>query len=201
MKLSRVIRQVSRNAIFALVAAACLGLPLAAAPAWAAGADKLTAASPLLSLKMIDVKQMKALQSAGIRTIRALARAKPSIVARALKIDKARAVQMVKAAKVHLNRLQQIYYAAQTKFNVIVQLGAAEGSEEDQYASLIEPTNECTILVRKVCGLENQCATRPGCPVAVQLLDLYNEESDPTEMAEQCVIALEDAIVFNQCNS
>lgn len=200
MKLACTIRRISRNAVFALVAAACLALPLAAAPAWAASADKLTAASPLLSLKMIDVKQMKALQSAGIRSIRALARANPSVVARALKIDKTRAGQVVKAAKVHLNRLQQVYYAAQTKFNVIVQLGAAATSEEAAYASLIEPTNECTILVRKVCGLENQCSTSPGCPVALQILERYNEESDPTETAESCVIGLEDSIVFNQCN-
>jgi hypothetical protein len=173
------------------------GLPLVAAPAWAASADKLTVASTLLSLEMINLKQTKMLKSAGIR---ALARVNPTIAARALKIDKARAALTVKAAKVHLNRLQQVYSAAQTKFNVIVQLGAAATSEEAAYACLIEPTNECTILVRTVCGLGNECSTSPGCPVALQILERYNEESDPTETAESCVIAFADSIVFNQCN-
>ncbi len=191
-------RSITRLATLALVA--CLALPLASPPASAASADKYTVASPLLSLKMIDAKQAKLLQRAGIRTILALAAARPTVVARALKVDKARAAQIIKGAKVRLNRFQQVYYAAQTKFHVIVQLGAAESSEEEQYASLIEPTNECTILVRKVCGLENQCSTSPGCPVAMQILERYNEESDPSEIAESCVIGLEDSIVFNQCN-
>ena len=64
--------RISGNAVFALVAVACLGLLMAAAPAWAASAasaDKYTAASPLLSLKMLDAKQTKLLQRAGISCI------------------------------------------------------------------------------------------------------------------------------------
>jgi hypothetical protein len=192
-------RSIGGFAIIALVAAAWLCLSVGPPPAQAASADKLTLASPLLILKMIDVKQAKLLQRAGVGTIRALAHANPSIVARALKIDKTRATGLVKEAKVQLNRFQQVYYAAQKKYQILVQLGAVAGSGEDRYASLIEPTNECTILVRKVCGLENQCATGPDCPVAMQMLERYNEESDPAATAESCVIALEDAIVFNQC--
>ncbi len=69
-------RSLTRLATLALVA--CLALPLASPPASAASADKYTVASPLLSLKMLDAKQTKLLQRAGIRTVLALAPARPS---------------------------------------------------------------------------------------------------------------------------
>ena len=78
---------------------------------------------------------------------------------------------------------------------------SATPTPEEAYAQLITPTNECTILVRKVCGLQNQCASTPGCPLAKQVLGAYNLETDTTSAAEGCVSALEDGIVFPQCTT
>ena len=75
-------------------------------------------------------------------------------------------------------------------------------SSDQQWANLIAPINFCTDLVRKVCGAEKQCADASTCAITITLLDLYNAETDAEEQHEQegsCIIALDDNIVFPQC--
>ena len=109
---------------------------------------------------------------------------------------------LVERAKNESTRLRFVYSGERVKYPFSRTVGrSATPTPEEAYAQLITPTNECTILVRKVCGQQNQCASAPGCPLAKQLLDLYNTDSDTTAVAEACVISLEDGIVFPQCTT
>jgi hypothetical protein len=69
------------------------------------------------------------------------------------------------------------------------------------YLRLVEPVNECTLLVKKVCGDTYDCPDSPGCPVALQLLERYNTVSgdDLEETRFSCLVGLEDPIIFNRC--
>ena len=73
---------------------------------------------------------------------------------------------------------------------------------DQQYANLIAPLNWCTNLVRSTCGSEKQCPNSTGCPIALQMLDLYNDETNPQEKMDieySCIAALEDGYVFPSC--
>ncbi len=104
-------------------------------------------------------------------------------------------------AKKELKQLQRIYRDARAQFRVGGAGSTGQGSGGSDYANLIAPTNECTILVRKVCGLENQCADRGGCGAAMSLLDHFNSSGgdQAAAAAEACVVALGDYTVFPWC--
>ncbi len=156
----------------------------------------------LATIDSLSAAQVTTLQQSGIRSISALAAASPATLTRALALDLASATRLVERAKDESARLRLVYSGERVKYPFSRTVaGSATPTPEEAYAQLITPTNECTILVRKVCGLQNQCASAPGCPLAKQLLDLYNTGSDTTAAAEACVISLEDSIVFPQCTT
>ena len=170
-----------------------------AAPSTARAADarQLIQNSSLTAVKSLNAKQVDALRKAKLTSAAKLATADPALVAKTLKVDPKVAAAIVKDAQATNTRLSRTYIAAQSKFKVSrVNL---QTPEERAYAELVAPGNECTILVRKVCGNENQCPSSPGCPVAMELLRRYNTDSDPSSVAGSCLIALEDPVVFNQC--
>ncbi len=75
-------------------------------------------------------------------------------------------------------------------------------SADQQWASLITPINRCTDLVRKVCGVNKECGSSGSCAVTIQLLDLYNAESNASEKYEiegSCIATLSDNTVFPAC--
>lgn len=75
-------------------------------------------------------------------------------------------------------------------------------TEDQEYSNLIAPLNWCTTLVRKTCGSEKQCPDSTGCPLALQFLELYNNENDPQEKMDlegNCIISLQDNYVFPNC--
>lgn len=157
---------------------------------------------PLATIGGLTSMQVATLQQHGIRSIAALGAASPVTLTRALAIELAAATRLVDQAKAETGRLRLVYADARPKFPYSRPVGESPApSPEEQYAELISPTNECTILVRKVCGLQNQCAAAPGCPLATQLLATFNTNTDRTPAAEACVIALEDSLVFPQCSS
>jgi hypothetical protein len=177
-----------------------VGLVTAPPVATAADARQLLVTSPLTRIKALSPAQSANLQKAGIRSLAALAAASPEVIARTLKIDAAAAAQVVQQAKTELSRLNLVYSSARTKFRFTGTVRRpGELSPAEAYAQLIAPGNECTILVRKTCGLQNQCPDSPGCPVAKTLLERYNQETDKTATAESCLIALEDPVIFAQC--
>ena len=156
----------------------------------------------LATIDSLSAAQVTTLQRSGIRSISALAAANPATLTRSLAIDLAAATLLVERAKDESTRLRFVYSGERVKYPFSRTVGrSATPTPEEVYAQLITPTNECTILVRKVCGQQNQCASAPGCPLAKQLLDLYNTDSDTTAVAEACVISLEDGIVFPQCTT
>lgn len=159
-----------------------------------------TRPSPLASIAGLNATQVTALQRSGIRSISALGSASPATLTRTLGIELAAATRLVERAKGETARLNLVYANARAKFPFSRALGGSpRATPEEAYAQLIAPTNECTILVRKVCGLTNQCASALGCPLAKQILDTYNTDIDKTSTAEACVISLEDSIIFPQC--
>ena len=85
---------------------------------------------------------------------------------------------------------------------LILRAGSLRRSPDQVWANYIAPLNRCTDLVRKVCGVEKQCADSGVCPIAVQLLDEYNSLPAGAEQfafEENCIITLSDNIVFPAC--
>lgn len=197
-RLRRHLDRFRRRALFA-AAVAGLAAVMAGMPAQA---RQSRPSSSLARITGLTATQIGTLQSGGIRSLAALAAASPATLTRALAIELAAATRLVEQAKHETARLRLVYSGARPKYPFSTTLGRrATPTPEEAYAQLIAPTNECTILVRKVCGLQNQCSSAPGCPVAKQLLDVYNTDSDKTPLAESCVISLEDSIVFPQCTA
>ena len=156
----------------------------------------------LATIEGLSPAQVTTLQRTGIRSIASLAAASPATLTRALAIELAAATRLVEHAKGETARLRLVYSGERVKYPFSRTVGGrATPTPEEAYAQLITPTNECTILVRKVCGLQNQCASAPGCPLAKQLLDFFNTETDKTPAAESCVGSLEDGIIFPQCTT
>jgi hypothetical protein len=149
--------------------------------------------SALTQVKSLSQTQIAVLQRAGVRTVAQLATIDPAVLARHLQTRQATAAQIVEESKGVAARMAATYGLHSRTFVTRV-------SREDQYARLVEPTNECTLLVRKTCGAANQCATAPGCPVAMILLERFNEGGAAgQEAAESCLMSLEDGIVFAAC--
>jgi hypothetical protein len=168
----------------------------------AADARQVRPRPSLATIDGLTATQITTLQQTGIRSIASLAAASPATLTRALAIDLAAATRLVERAKGETARLRLVYSGERVRYPFSRTVGgSATPTAEEAYAQLITPTNECTILVRKVCGLQNQCASAPGCPLAKQLLDLYNTDTDTAPAAEACVASLEDGIVFPQCTT
>ena len=184
-----------------IVAAVVVGLAAVSA-AIAVEARQGRPRPSLATIEGLSAAQVTTLQRSGIRSIAALAAASPATLTTSLAVDLAAATRLVERARAETSRLRRVYSGERIKFplsRTMERSGAP--TPEAAYAQLIGPTNECTILVRKVCGSQNQCASAPGCPLARQLLDLYNGGSDTTAVAESCVISLEDGIVFPACTT
>lgn len=162
----------------------------------AADARSLVQNSSLGAVKSLNSAQIASLRKAGFGTAEKLAKADPAALAKTLKVDTATASRIVKDAQATQTRLSRTYLAARSKFKVTRPAGLPT-PEERAYADLIASANECSILVRKVCGETNQCASSPGCPIAKELLSRLN--SGDSDVAGSCLIALEDPVVFNQC--
>lgn len=191
-------RVVRRRAIVTAVVAGLLamttGLPV--------NARQVRTRPSLTRIDTLSTAQIATLQRSGIRSIAALAASSPITLTRALGIELAAATRLVERAKGETARLRLVYAGARAKFPFSALPGrSATPTPEEAYAQLIAPTNECTILVRKVCGLQDQCASASGCPLAKQLLGVYNADTDKMPVAEACVSALEDGIVFPQCTT
>lgn len=70
------------------------------------------------------------------------------------------------------------------------------------YRQMVLERNDCTTLVRRVCGENFQCAASSGCPVALKLLGMYNNRPDPREKQDaldSCMASLGDEAVFPMC--
>lgn len=191
-------RVVRLLAFVAILGAMSLAGSLAApSAAYAANAKQLIQTSSLGAVKSLSTQQAGLLRKARITSAAKLGATDAVTVAKLLKVDPKVASAIVRDAQTVNTRLSRTYIAARSKFKVSrINLQTAA---EKTYADLVAPTNECTILARKVCGEQNQCASSPGCPIAMELLSRYNAESDPSDIAGSCLIALEDPIVFNQC--
>jgi hypothetical protein len=163
----------------------------------AAGSGRV--GSPVLHLSSVNAKQVSMLARSNIKSIKQLSRTSVSRVARVLRINRVAATKIVKEARRESSRFGQLYVKAKQKYPIKKLRRAAQLRIVNAYASLIAPTNECTLLVRKVCGMENQCANSPGCPPAKQLLERFNQSTDHAEAAESCLISLEDAVIFHEC--
>jgi len=187
-------RRATLAVVLAALAVLTTGMP--------ADARRAPAVPSLTRISELSATQIATLRGSGIRSIAALASASPDLLTRTLRIDLTAATRLVEGAKRESARLTLVYSGARAKFPFSRMAGrGAAPTAEELYAQLIAPTNACTLLVRKVCGLQNQCSSAPGCPVAKQLLDVYNTDSDKTPLAESCVISLEDSIVFPQCTT
>ena len=149
--------------------------------------------SSLQTVRALNAKRIRTLQKAGITSLAKLSRVKAGRLADILKVDKNVAGSILSDASKQLKQLQRVYRDNRSR----VGGGGGGGSS---YASLIAPTNECTILVRKVCGQENQCGNGSGCGAAMNLLQAYNSGNDQAAVAEACVISLADEIIFPWCN-
>ena len=194
-------RRYGRLVIQAICAAGIAGV-VASTSGGAVHARQVRTKPSLTRIDNLSTAQIATLQSSGIRSVAALAAASPVALTRALGIELAAATRLVEHAKGETARLRLVYSGARAKFPFSAVPGrSATPTPEEVYTQLIAPTNECTILVRKVCGLQNQCASAPGCPVTKQLLDYYNKETNKTATAESCVISLQDGIVFPQCTT
>jgi hypothetical protein len=185
-------------AFVAILGAISLAGSLAApSAAGAADAKQLIQSSSLGAVKSLSTQQAGLLRKARITSAAKLGATDAVTVAKLLKVDPKIAAAIVRDAQTVDTRLSRVYIAARSKFKVsrIV----LQTAEQRAYADLVAPTNECTILARKVCGEQFQCASSPGCPVAMELVNRYNAESDPSAIAGSCLIALEDPVIFNQC--
>lgn len=75
-------------------------------------------------------------------------------------------------------------------------------SEDAEWAALLAPENYCTDLVRKVCGVNKECADSGSCALTIQMLELYNGETnaaDKSDIEDSCVMTLSDHTVFPAC--
>ena len=151
-------------------------------------------------MKTITPTQATALNRARIRNLDELAAALSSDIMRILGVSERAAESLVYEAQAERSRLRAIYRAARSRYRASTTSTPSTSSDpQDEYAALIAPANECTILVRKACGQENQCADRAGCSASMYLLGIYNEATDKIEGAYSCIAALEDGIVFAEC--
>lgn len=185
--------------ILRMLAPVCASIALAIALAPAAAASGASV-SPLSQIQSISASEASTLQRAGVTTLAELASSDVRRIARLLRTDTERASKIVGDAKAESTRLQRVYSMERSRFRLATPVPGMRRSADsaaDDYAALVAPNNECTILVRKACGSANQCADSPGCPVAKSLLERYN--AGEVDAAESCVIALEDAIIFPQC--
>jgi len=150
---------------------------------------------PLSRVAGLSAVQITTLQREGIKSLASLASAKPEMLAKALKVDEKQAAVLINQAQFERTRLGRSLAASRDRFKLppITVAGS--------YASLITPTNECTLLVRKVCGLQNQCGGGGGaCSVTMSLLQRYNAGGpEGASSAESCLMALEDPLLFAQC--
>lgn len=150
--------------------------------------------SPLSRVATLTNSQIKTLKGVGITSLKQLSEAQPSIVARALNVNTKQATLLINTAQSERLKLSRALSEARKRLEL------PPLKLPGSYASLITPTNECTILVRKTCGLENQCASSPGCEVSMTLLERYNAGgAEATSTAESCLMALEDPLIFPQC--
>ena len=150
----------------------------------------------LSRIQGLSSSQISSLQHAGIQSLASLASSNPEQLANTLNINTKQAVTLIERAKQERSLLNQTLVNQRNRFKLpkIVIPGS--------YASLITPTNECTILVRKVCGQENQCSTSPGCEVSMTLLQRFNAtttDNDRIGLAESCLMALQDQTLFPEC--
>lgn len=155
-----------------------------------------TAPHPLSAIQGLSPAQVSSLQTAGIVSLARLAESKPETLMKLLKVDEKQAKSIITLASQQRIKLDRNYFEARNRFKLPpIKLPGS-------YASLITPTNECTILVRKVCGLENQCSTSTGCQPSMTLLQRYNAagtDTDRVNLAGSCLMALQDEVLFWQC--
>lgn len=167
-----------------------------------------TAAGPkktaLTNVRSLDSRQLAELERAGVRTLARLVTLQPSALARTLAISETAAAGVLREAQIEDARLRRVYVEASARYagKPAALHDAPRSSEAERYARLVEPVNECTILVRKVCGATNQCGASAGCTLARQVLDLYNKGGDDRQSAtEACLVSLEDGLIFPACTT
>lgn len=151
---------------------------------------------PLSLIKGLSATQINTLHNAGIDSLAVLSTSKPELIAQTIKVDKKQASTIINQATLERTRLGKSLVSASSRFKLPTI--TVPGS----YASLIAPTNGCTLLVRKVCGLENQCSSSTGCAPAMTLLQRFNDaatELDRVAVSESCLMARQDELLFWQC--
>ena len=149
---------------------------------------------PLERVKGLSSAQISILQRAGIKSLATLSATKPESLAKALKVNEKQAAIYINQAQLERVRLGRILADSRDRFKL------PPITVPGSYASLIAPTNECSILVRKVCGLTNQCGGDGACSVTMSLLQRYNAGgAEGASAAESCLMALEDPLLFQQC--
>jgi hypothetical protein len=166
----------------------------------AAGAKK----TALANVRSLDSRQIAELERAGVRTLARLVTLQPSTLARYLAINETAAAGVLRDAQIEDARLRRLYVEASARYTSkpFALHEQPRSGEADRYARLVEPVNECTILVRKVCGSHNQCSASAGCALARQVLDLFNKGGDDRQTAtEACLLSLEDGLIFPACTT
>ena len=160
-----------------------------------------TAAAGSGALHRIDAltpAHVETLERAGVRSIAALAALDTARLAGMLGIDEASAATISHESRARHQQLRRMFEQAVARHQ-------AEGQRlpdpaTSEFARLIEPTNECTLLVRQVCGTGHECEGRVGCNSALELLSIFNSGGpDAEDVAEACLLSLSDSGSFPMC--
>jgi hypothetical protein len=159
----------------------------------AQGGSRPAQASSLSKVRSLNTRQVADLQRAGVPSVTELASLRLAQAATLLGADETTAALVIEEARAVKSRLDATYARAQSLYRVAPQAGG------DSYANLIAPENKCTMLVRKTCGVGNQCPSTNGCTIAMELLQRFNAGREADLMLDACWAALEDEIVFPAC--
>lgn len=150
----------------------------------------------IVQLRTLSDEQIRVLERSGIRTAGQVATQPAGNIARLLGMDQRAAEQLVLDANSVRGLLDSAYLRDRTSYP------AGRGGSGDDFERLVQPDNVCTILVRKTCGSQNQCAGSAGCQAAMYLLSRYNQGGDAAEMEmayDACLVSLADELVFHPC--
>lgn len=107
----------------------------------------------------------------------------------------------VKRLKISPNKMNSLRLSAANLSKSLIRV-TKRSTEDNAWAELTAPMNRCVDLALKTCGSDRQCGDTSACEIAVEWLDLYNGQSnaeDQYEFEGNCIIALDDDIIFSSC--
>ena len=155
-----------------------------------------TGSSSLARVGSLTAEHREVLQRSSIDSAAEVANLPVQTIASMLRTSQREAEQIALDARTVQRMLDTKYSQARSLFS------ARRGDSGDAWSQLIEPDNQCTVLVRKTCSLENQCSNINGCQNAIELLRRFNQGGRDAPMAQDaCWTSLSDEIVFPPCGA